>query len=157
MILDSAPLRISVDRRTNSVVVRGTPTAVDEVERIIKELGQPVPLIELEVMIVQADAGIGRTLGVQWAGAETDRAGDKTFGLGTGTNAGAAVKSLADNALNANSTTQTIVGSGGATVTNTQLAVDAVTLMPIDDLRGTAAFKAQVAAAQVARALHRAE
>lgn len=133
---DTAPLRISVDARTNSVIVRGTPKLVEEVEAVIRKLDRPVPLVDLEVLIMQADAGVGRSLGVQWAAANKDSRGRNVFGLSTGSVSGSAVGSLADNALNAGTQTSEIVSSSGASaVTNTQQAVDPITLLGL----GTAA------------------
>ncbi|MCB1737381.1 MAG: hypothetical protein KDI42_04570 [Gammaproteobacteria bacterium] len=134
-------LRISVDVRSNSVIARGTKAQVEEVAMLLEQLDRSVPLIDLEVMIVQADAGVSRSLGVQWAVAEKDRTGRKIGGLSTGPTAGAAVQSLADNALNAGSTTDTIVGSGGNTVTSTQQAVDPISLLPLSAVANlTASF-----------------
>ncbi len=58
---------ISTDRRTNSVIVRGTPDAIAQVEEIIKQLDKPVPMIEIEVMIVKATDNVSDTFGVDWA------------------------------------------------------------------------------------------
>ncbi|MCB1733647.1 MAG: hypothetical protein H6981_01505 [Gammaproteobacteria bacterium] len=134
-------LRISVDVRSNSVIARGTEEQVEEVASLLEQLDKPVPLIDLEVMIVQADAGVSRSLGVQWAVAEKDRTGRKIGALSTGPSAGVAVQSLADNALNAGTTTDTVVGSGGNTVTNTQQAVDPISLLPLNAVANlTASF-----------------
>ncbi len=134
-----APLRLSVDKRTNAVIVRGTPRDVAEVEAIIERLDQPVPMIDMEVMIVQADAGLSENLGVQWSIAQKDANNKKVFGFSTGPVAGQTVQTLADNQLNANSTTSAITGSGGATVTNTQLSVDPITLLPLNTLSNAVA------------------
>ncbi len=129
-------LRISTDTRTNSVIVRGPRKQVDEVEEIIKRLDQPLPLIDIDVMVLQADAGITKNLGVQWAAARANGAG--IGGISTGTQAGTVVQSLADNATNAGSTTAALNTSGGTTTT-TQQAINPITLLPLDTASNIAA------------------
>lgn len=135
------PLRISIDPRTNSVIVRGAPRRVDEVVQLVRQLDRPVPMVDLEVLIMQADAGVGRSLGVQWAVAEKNASGRNIFGLSTGAASGSVVGTLADNALNAGSTVNTVVGSGGNTVVNTQQSVDPITLLGLNSVANlTASF-----------------
>ena len=86
--------RISIDQRTNSVIVRGDPKAVEEIAEIIKRVDLPVPLIDIEVMIVEAVAGTSKALGVQWALAQASRNRKKVAGLSTGNAAGEDVLNL---------------------------------------------------------------
>jgi len=58
--------RISIDQRTNSVVVQGTSEAIAAVEKIIHELDRPLQMVQIEVTIAQADLGVARQLGVDW-------------------------------------------------------------------------------------------
>ena len=60
-------LFISTDPRTNSVIVRGTPADLDNVEALVRKLDQPVPLVQIEVLIVRAQRGVSETFGVNWA------------------------------------------------------------------------------------------
>jgi len=62
---------ISVDRRTNSVIVRGTPNAVAKVEDMVQKLDKPVPMVEMEVMIIIATEDVKEELGVLYAGEQT--------------------------------------------------------------------------------------
>lgn len=132
----ASSLRVSIDKRTNSVIVRGPVKKVDEVKAIIKRLDQPLPLIDIDVMVLQADAGLSKNLGVQWAAARSN--GAPVLGISTGTQAGTAVQSLADNATNAGSTTATLNTSGGTTTT-TQQAINPITLLPLDTASNLAA------------------
>ncbi|MEO5373014.1 MAG: hypothetical protein H7840_01915 [Alphaproteobacteria bacterium] len=86
----AAPLNLarpvlSVDTRTNSVIVRGTHEAVEEVAKLVKELDKPVPLIEIEVIIVKAEEGISDQLGVNWStGGRFADSGNRSGGINTG-------------------------------------------------------------------------
>ncbi|CAK0744040.1 putative Secretin_N domain-containing protein [Gammaproteobacteria bacterium] len=87
---------LSVDLRTNSVVVQGPPDVIADVRKMVRELDKPMPLIDLEVMIVQAEAGTSRDLGVQWGAAGSDRNGN-AGGISTGSGAGALAAGAAAN------------------------------------------------------------
>jgi type III secretion system YscC/HrcC family outer membrane pore protein len=65
MMLDKPPT-VSVDPRTNSVVVRGRPEQVERVKELIKKLDKPIPLVEITVVIVEANDGFSNQLGVNW-------------------------------------------------------------------------------------------
>jgi type II secretory pathway component GspD/PulD (secretin) len=86
--------RVSIDQRTNSVIVRGDPKAVEEIAEIIKRIDLPVPLIDIEVMIVEAVAGTSKALGVQWALGEASRNRKKVAGVSTGGTASGIVTTL---------------------------------------------------------------
>ena len=55
--------RISIDRRTNSVIVRGSPGDVATIAQVIRELDQPLKMIEIEVIIATASLGVAEELG----------------------------------------------------------------------------------------------
>ena len=59
---------ISIDARTNSVVVQGTPEAIAAIEKIIHDLDRPLQMVQIEVTIAQADLGVARQLGIEWRG-----------------------------------------------------------------------------------------
>lgn len=67
--------RISIDQRTNSVVVQGTPEAIAAVEKIIHELDRPLQMVQIEVTIAQADLGVARQLGIEWRGSAINASG----------------------------------------------------------------------------------
>ena len=64
--------RISVDPRTNSVVIHGTPEAIAAIEKIIRELDRPLRMVEIEVMIATAEVGVAQQLGVAWRGRQAE-------------------------------------------------------------------------------------
>jgi type II secretory pathway component GspD/PulD (secretin) len=82
---------LSTDPRTNSVIVRGTPDQIANVEQMVKKLDLPVPLIQIDVMIVNAVKGITKNLGVDWA-QENNNVGDgvtsQNAGFDTGVSGG---------------------------------------------------------------------
>ncbi|MBF0561426.1 MAG: type II secretion system protein GspD [Alphaproteobacteria bacterium] len=92
---------VSTDARTNSVLVRGTPEAIRKVEAIVKQLDQAVPMIEIEVMIVQLKANKESSLGISWAASQSVDSNDgmKTVGIsqgmGTPSTAGTSLGSVA--------------------------------------------------------------
>ena len=57
---------IKVDSRTNALVVRDIQDNVARVERIIHDLDQRTPQVQIEARIVQASKNFARGLGIQW-------------------------------------------------------------------------------------------
>jgi type IV pilus assembly protein PilQ len=57
---------IKVDSRTNALVVRDITDNVARVERIIHDLDQRTPQVQIEARIVQASKNFSRGLGIQW-------------------------------------------------------------------------------------------
>jgi type IV pilus assembly protein PilQ len=57
---------IKVDSRTNALVVRDIQDNVARVERIIHDLDQRTPQVQIEARIVQANKNFARGLGIQW-------------------------------------------------------------------------------------------
>ncbi|MBF0145966.1 MAG: type II secretion system protein GspD [Magnetococcales bacterium] len=56
---------VSVDVRTNSIIVQGTPNQIKRVIDVVKKLDKEVPLVEIEVMIVAGTADASRKFGIQ--------------------------------------------------------------------------------------------
>jgi type II secretory pathway component GspD/PulD (secretin) len=90
---------ISIDRRTNSVIVRGSEKAIAEVEDVINQLDQPLKMIQIEVMIVNASRGVSEQLGIDYRGHRDTENNKKGFGIDTGTTGGQA--SVASTGVNA--------------------------------------------------------
>lgn len=67
--------RVSIDERTNSVIVRGSPEDVRTIEQVIHELDQPLAMIEIEVIIATAQIGVAEELGVALRGSSTAQRG----------------------------------------------------------------------------------
>lgn len=57
---------IKVDTRTNSLVVRDVAGNLAKVEKIVRDLDQRTPQVQIEARIVQATKTFSRGLGVQW-------------------------------------------------------------------------------------------
>jgi type IV pilus assembly protein PilQ len=55
-----------VDDRTNTIIVKDIPRAVDEVSALIKLLDKPIPQVMIEARIVEATTSFTRDIGVQW-------------------------------------------------------------------------------------------
>ncbi len=81
--------RISIDERTNSVVVWGSPRFVTEVERLVRELDKPQRMVLIEVIIARAEVGTAENLGIAWRASQTDTDNDpKSLAVDTGTDGG---------------------------------------------------------------------
>jgi type II secretory pathway component GspD/PulD (secretin) len=116
--------RISIDQRTNSVVVQGPPEAIAAIEKIIHELDRPLQMVQIEVTIAQADLGVARQLGIEWRGAALNAKG-------------AAFSGAVDSGTNGLQITNTTPGPGFSTS-----GLDALNLLPLASAPGqtTAAF-----------------
>jgi len=57
---------IKIDTRTNSLVVRDVADNLVKVEKIVRDLDQRTPQVQIEARIVQATKTFSRGLGVQW-------------------------------------------------------------------------------------------
>ena len=91
---------ISVDRRTNSVIVRGSELAIKEVEEVIRQLDQPQKMLEIQVIILTASKGVTEQLGVDYRALRRNQNNKKGFGVDTGTSGGlAATTSAASDAV----------------------------------------------------------
>ncbi len=60
------PVTIIADKRTNTVIVRGTSAQVEEVAQLIPQLDQKVPQINVQVRIQEITESAGRSLGIDW-------------------------------------------------------------------------------------------
>ncbi|MGI4810372.1 MAG: secretin N-terminal domain-containing protein [Janthinobacterium lividum] len=59
---------LSVDQRTNSVIVRGSPSAIAAVADVLRQIDQPVKMVEIEVIIATAEVGVINQLGISYRG-----------------------------------------------------------------------------------------
>jgi len=57
---------IKIDARTNSLVIRDIPDNVSRAEKVIRDLDQRTPQVQIEARIVQATKAFARGLGIQW-------------------------------------------------------------------------------------------
>ena len=83
---------IRVDTRTNALVVRDIEENVEKVAKMVQELDQQTPQVQIEARIVQANKTFARGLGVQWGigtiTAQGGKQGPINVRLGTGASAG---------------------------------------------------------------------
>jgi type III secretion system YscC/HrcC family outer membrane pore protein len=124
--------RISIDQRTNSVVVQGSPSAIAAVEKIINQLDRPLQMVQIEVLIVTANVGVARELGVNWRGSQVN--------VGNPNSSLAADTGVSPNATSGSSGSGSGSGGGGTTGgivqngSNGQLftsnGLDALSLLP---------------------------
>lgn len=68
---------VSVDERTNVLIVRDIETNVDDVEELVRTLDTQTPQVLVEARIVEATSQYSRDVGIQWGG-------DVTMGSATG-------------------------------------------------------------------------
>ncbi len=100
---------VSVDTRTNSIIIKDVPKVITESEKLVKALDLQTPEVLIEARIVEADTNFTRQLGVQWGttfhaspayGNPTGLSFPNTIGVGGGT-------------IQQNSTSQPLPLSGG--------------------------------------------
>jgi len=72
---NSGEPRISIDQRTNAVVVQGTPQDVAQVEAMVRELDRPLQMVEIEVVIATADVGVAKQIGLNWRASQLNVGG----------------------------------------------------------------------------------
>ncbi|MGF1468759.1 MAG: type IV pilus secretin PilQ [Sandaracinaceae bacterium] len=59
---------VSVDERTNVLIVRDTIQSLDEVEELVRMLDTQTPQVLVEARIVEANSQYTREVGIQWGG-----------------------------------------------------------------------------------------
>ncbi|HKJ88985.1 MAG TPA: type IV pilus secretin PilQ, partial [Gammaproteobacteria bacterium] len=59
---------ISVDQRTNSLLVRETPEQIRAIRKLVEKLDRPTRQVMIEARIVKIDTSFERNLGVRWGG-----------------------------------------------------------------------------------------
>ncbi len=73
---------ISIDQRTNSVIVRGSPGSIAAVADVLRQIDQPVKMVEIEVIIATAEVGVVDQLGIAYRGSLGSRVGFDTGSSG---------------------------------------------------------------------------
>ncbi len=128
--------RISIDPRTNSVVVQGSPSAIAAVEKIVSQLDRPLQMVQIEVLIVTANVGVARELGVAWRGSQVNVGNpNSSTAVDTGTSAGATGGSSSGTTGTGSGQVQN--GTNGQLFTSNGL--DALSLLPAVTTGATAA------------------
>ena len=81
---------VSVDERTNSLILTDIPNVIDKMSRLVESLDIPQPQVEIEARIVSANRDFARDLGVQFGFVQgnlqrTSVGGPNTYGTIGGT------------------------------------------------------------------------
>ncbi len=69
---------ISVDVRTNSLIVKDIPAKIDDARRLIERLDRPVQQVLIEARIVTADDGFARDIGARFGITDNFNSGEAT-------------------------------------------------------------------------------
>lgn len=67
--------QVTIDVRTNSVLVQDTPEKIREIRKLIAQLDQPVRQVLIETRLVEATDNFARGLGVRWGHLSDGHAG----------------------------------------------------------------------------------
>ena len=67
--------QVSVDARTNSLLIQDTPGKIREVRKLISQLDQPVRQVMIETRLVEANDDFSKNLGVKWGIVRQDTIG----------------------------------------------------------------------------------
>lgn len=72
---------VTVDERTNTIILKDIRYKHDEVIKFLKILDKPTSQVLIEARIVQADSNFARDLGVQWGGTYATNPGTYNIGI----------------------------------------------------------------------------
>ncbi|TSA09444.1 MAG: type IV pilus secretin family protein [Deltaproteobacteria bacterium] len=71
---------VTFDERTNKIVIKDTPTVIENARAIVSSLDEPTRQVLIEARIVEATADFSRELGVQWGGTFSKSGGEWDVG-----------------------------------------------------------------------------
>ncbi|OPL19360.1 MAG: hypothetical protein AVO35_11490 [Candidatus Aegiribacteria sp. MLS_C] len=100
--------QVSVDDRTNSIIITDIPYKLEEVGRMMPILDSPTAQVMIEAKLVEIDASYAHELGIDWSLGNLNRANDitragmSTSGLGVGDRTGTISFSTITNMLDVN-------------------------------------------------------
>ncbi|PIU66924.1 MAG: hypothetical protein COS84_05280, partial [Armatimonadetes bacterium CG07_land_8_20_14_0_80_40_9] len=81
--LSEAGSEITLDNRTNSIIVKATPSDIEKVERALKEIDVKLPQVLIEVMIVEFGQKEARSFSNNWIIQQsTYEKGERGLGVG---------------------------------------------------------------------------
>jgi type IV pilus assembly protein PilQ len=69
---------VTIDQRTNSIIVRDVEANVRKIREFVQRLDRPIPAVQIEARIVELNKDDARRLGVIWGGAFTPKAGQNS-------------------------------------------------------------------------------
>lgn len=98
---------VSVDERTNVLVVKDTADVISSIKRMLDILDIPVKQVVIEARMVTIDDGFDEALGVRWGVTKNDGHGNSTSGSiegndGSGNGTGTNTKPTVDDRMNVN-------------------------------------------------------
>ncbi|MBI1823479.1 MAG: type IV pilus secretin PilQ [Nitrospirae bacterium] len=59
---------VSVDGRSNTLIIKDSPEGVDRIANLVKSLDMKTPQVMIEARVVEASTNFTRELGIQWGG-----------------------------------------------------------------------------------------
>lgn len=74
--------KLSVDDRTNMIIMKDIQSAIDNAAEVVKRLDVVTPQVIIEARIVEASTDYSREIGIQWGGEYGIQPGDPTYGIG---------------------------------------------------------------------------
>ena len=75
---------ITVDIRTNMLIIKDIKDKQEEIDKLLKILDRPTPQVLIEARIVQADSNFAKDLGIQWGGSYNSNPGNYNIGIISG-------------------------------------------------------------------------
>jgi type IV pilus assembly protein PilQ len=69
---------VTIDQRTNSIIIRDVESNVLKIREFVQRLDRPIPAVQIEARIVELNKDDARRLGVIWGGAFTPKAGQNS-------------------------------------------------------------------------------
>src|SRR3990170_41062 len=75
---------ITVDIRTNMLIIKDIKDKQEEIDKLLKTLDKPTPQVLIEARIVQADSNFAKDLGIQWGGSYNSNPGNYNIGIISG-------------------------------------------------------------------------
>lgn len=71
--------KVTVDERTNTIIINDIPANVKKAKELIKNLDTPTPQVLIEARIIEAGNNFARDLGIQWTAAGTTKFGPSSI------------------------------------------------------------------------------
>lgn len=86
--------KVSVDARTNTVVISDIPTVIEKVQRYVRSIDKQTPQVLIEARIVEAQKNFVNDLKVNWGFGESQIPGGATTSLNSFVNVGNSAKNF---------------------------------------------------------------
>ncbi|WP_448546942.1 type IV pilus secretin PilQ [Thalassotalea fusca] len=102
---------VSVDERTNTLLIRDTAKSIEDIKRMVGVLDIPVRQVVIESRMVTVKDNINEELGIRWGVTDTDGEYATSGSLGGANSANGGVTPSIDNRMNVNLPVQTPAGS----------------------------------------------